>query len=296
MSGSYELDKFIAPNGKEYPLLTRKNANFIEAIIDLDSDYGWAGKEKNEPDPKFLKIKRQLKKLKNPNRHYYGSVAYWAEQLKNPSNGLSFKNNLLGFIWAVDATNSTHLEACVNGRKKMLGIITHFEINNLKKLEKALWGPLDNNSLFYQMLEPIKLRKKTSDRINLSFTSKFFSYASQYLLHPPLPNDPAFLDCSDIKRCNDLMKDHLSTTKGLEYPRYDGIVSSHLYLYANRYLGKNVKEDHYSTEKISGQRSYFDMYKDEYMVDILSIQKALEKDDQYLSLSEIDHIIWYGNK
>lgn len=94
MNYPYNLNRF--KNG--HPTLSRKNANFIEAIIELDSDYGWISKAESVPNSNFIDVANPLARQDNPKRHYYGSIAYWANQLKNPNNNLSFDDNLLGFI------------------------------------------------------------------------------------------------------------------------------------------------------------------------------------------------------
>lgn len=98
---------YIADQNDRIPALTRKNADFIEAVVRLDSNYAndlaITGPDRDYDPEKYAE---------NSNGMYCGSTAYWFEQMKQNND---FKRNVLGAVIAIDRTNSTHLEACING-------------------------------------------------------------------------------------------------------------------------------------------------------------------------------------
>ena len=112
---------------------------------------------------------------------------------------------------------------------------------------------------------------------NLSFASKFISYARQFLND----NDTSF-------------------------SKYDSVVSRKLSLYENIYVDRDIKivNSKYQN-KPSHRRELNDLEKQiytyekylEYMAAIDSILDCLKKDNGIIiSKEEFDHIIWYSSK
>ena len=111
----YVLD-YVAGRTDKLPALTRKNADFIEAVVHLDSNYA-KDLEINPPsdgcDPEL--------NVEASNGKYCGSTAYWFNEMKKTN--CDFKKCVLGAVIAIDSTNSTHLEAAISGRKSMRDVI-----------------------------------------------------------------------------------------------------------------------------------------------------------------------------
>ncbi len=111
------ISLLIPRREKRLPALTKKNAEFIEAVVHLDSIYGRDLDDNS--DPEFgVKDDTNPSNLKGK---YSGSTAYWFGQMK--SGGESYEKCLLWAVTAIDRTNSTHLEAAQGGREKMRDII-----------------------------------------------------------------------------------------------------------------------------------------------------------------------------
>ena len=109
----YVLDCIEGKN--TMPALTRKNADFIEAVVRLDSNYAkdiLYNPPSDGYDPEM--------NVSDSGGKFCGSSEYWfKEMMKEPE----YYRCLLGAVIAVDTTNSTHLEACLNGRKTVCDII-----------------------------------------------------------------------------------------------------------------------------------------------------------------------------
>ena len=139
--------------------LTNKNADFIEAVVALDSNY------KNDGNPKIV-----------------GSTAYWFQEMnKKP---YTYDKCLKKVIERIDKVNSTHLVSLEDGINEMYKIIKDC-CSNVDELKKAVCKNLSDtkytNLLFYKLLVPIKIIKKVSKANNISFASKFISNARYYL-------------------------------------------------------------------------------------------------------------------
>ena len=104
----YTLDEYEFEK-TTLPALTDKNAEFIEAILKLDSNYA---KEfaYTEPDKDFDPEEKKQNK-------YCGSIQYWFEEMQK--DGADFSKCVLGAIISIDRSNSTHLNAATNGRVEM---------------------------------------------------------------------------------------------------------------------------------------------------------------------------------
>lgn len=233
--------------------LTRKNADFIEAVVELDSNYRNDRDTNNETSAAYC-FKQMLIE---PNRY----EAY----LKNS-------------IDVIDRTNSTHLESTIDGRKKMASIIKKYcpTPNDLKKAVIVNPTKEKHDNLFYELCVTM-VNHKGDKANNLSFASKFISYARQFLND----NDTSF-------------------------SKYDSVVSRKLSLYENIYVDRDVKivNSKYQN-KPSHRRELNDLDKQiytyekylEYMAAIDSILDCLKKDNGIIiSKEEFDHIIWYSSK
>lgn len=279
----YELD-FIELNGEKIIALTRKNADFIEAVVkNLDSNYKIDEDENNKKGSK-----------------------YWFNKIRESKTKEEFKNNLINLIKVIDNINSTHLEASIHGRDKMTEIIfDELKCTDMKKLVQAIEVTLDSeinekekdtlknkNSLFYKMLvtlnkcskkinggdvEYIKLTNKKGEPIyrnNISFASKFISYAKKHLSN----------DCS--------------------FSKYDNVVSKKLPLYEYMYLDE-VKEKLSDSTYENDAKFESDLEKKpiksfntyiRYSRTIKNILSTLKKDGITITEEEFDHIVWYTSK
>jgi len=244
-TGVYDLDYL-----KESKLtaLTKKNSDFIEGIIKLDSNYG----------PDLDENKR-------------GSTAWLCKNIKN--DNITFKEFIKKIVPQIDKTNSTHLQACVDGRNTIIDRILK-RCHNLNDLIIELRKPLtknSNNHLFLIIADYIKAVKKATPRFNFSFASKFCSYTSYFL----------------IKEDN--------------YSKYDNVVSKILPSYIEEYLdkkeaatafkmvskkGENLKE---SLERRLKIYLKYNKYIDDLIQEVSKLKIELDR-------FSLDHILWYGYK
>lgn len=256
----YILDYCKLKNGLELPALTRKNADFITAIIKLDSNYGKDTDVNNKPHKTFDPIK-------SSNGKECGSTAFWFDKMKNNGN---FEKCLAGAIVAIDRVNSTHLEASQNGRdiiRERIFQICPTYSEMVTKLEQKLDG---SDHIIAKIAAPIQAkRSKTSDRYNLSFASKFCAYAAKYL----------------------------GTQQ--QYVIYDKVIASNLPLYVDAYLCGKSDKDFYSCDFYSYKDKCIKKHQTVDILEfyrkyshtietIIDIVKS-----QGISKEEFDHIVWY---
>lgn len=134
----YVLD-YVSGRTDKLPASTRKNADFIEAVVHLDSNYA-KDLEVNPPsegyDPEV--------NAESSNGKYCGSTAYWFEEMKTLN--CDFRKCVLGAVIAIDSTNSTHLEAAILGRKSMRDVICRYY---------SSWQGLVEMLIFHLMLRII---------------------------------------------------------------------------------------------------------------------------------------------
>lgn len=229
----YVLDRI--DNGQKTVALTRKNATFIEAVVELDSRYG--------------KVKI-------------------GDFFENMLNGSDFEECLINVVTEIDKTNSTRLESGENARKEMVNRILSL-CSNVDELKNELLKEFSVNNkehILWKLTDKIKAKKKDGHRYNLSFATKFCSYASIHL------------NLGDL------------------YSKYDGVVSRFLPTYSEIYLNEKTAKGHFLVKQ--NKRNLDDILNlyATYSDCINSILNVLEKDDIKISRNEFDHIIWYCSK
>lgn len=264
-SNPYILD-YAVGGGLKVPALTRKNADFIEAVVGLDSNYNRDADIDSAPDDGF----DPFVNVSSSGGKYCGSSAYWFHKMENGGN---FEECLLGAIISIDRTNSTHLESAIDGRLKIKDIIMN-ACNNVDDLKRELNKDFHINPkehLIGLMSEEMDAKKKNK-RSNLSFASKFCAYASL---------------CLGTK---------------LEYSKYDNVVASHLGDYIRLYLNDRstkVKEYKYDSTKKNksddGLQYTVDIYIRYYEL-IGNIISKTKQNNVQIDRNEFDHIVWYGFK
>lgn len=266
----YALD-YAVGCGLKIPALTRKNADFLKAVVGLDSNYNRDGDVKSVPNKGF-------NPFENPSKSdgkYCGSAAYWFNQMKK---GDDFEKCLLGAIIAIDRTNSTHLESAINGRMKIKDAITN-RCKNVRDLKKELIkdfrkDPKQHLIGLMSVEMDCKGKKKAGiTRSNLSFASKFCTYASLYL-----------------------------KIKAFEYSKYDNVVASHLGDYIKLYLNDKkthkyeYRYDSYLKNKSEDKMGYILGIYSCYYDLIGKIINHLKQKGVTISRDEFDRIVWYGFK
>lgn len=265
-SNHYVLDYVDGRNDK-LPALTRKNADFIEAVVRLDPIYA--------RDLNIVKPSKGYDPDENAESAkgmYCGSTAYWFSEMKKPD--CDFKKCVLGAIIAIDSTNKTHLEASEHGRKTMRDIICK-HCNNYHDLVSMLnrqFNASDKSHIISLLSINTKAKKGDGDRYNISFATKFCAYASSYLE-------------TEIK-----------------YSKYDNIVSDALPIYVSLYLDEEKDDDVYKINPYKLRKFVDDDEKfkyrlsvyEKYSCDISKIINKLNDDNIVISRVEFDHIIWYG--
>lgn len=274
-SDPYQLDEDRDSDGNRIVLLTSKNVQFIEAVIKLDSNYGPDLDPQSAPDSKF---REDMEMSNPPNKTYCGSTAYWFEQMKE---GKDFKTCLKWAIVAIDRTNSTHLEACEKGRtvvlERILGLCD--SVTSLKhELEKSIWD--EGKHILFEIAKAMpgkrgkaNTKRDDSSRVNISFASKFCSYASIYL-----------------------------RTEN-KYSKYDRVVADNLPKYAKFYLGKDKKKKEYRIpmDNKKSKEGRFQKRKEIYLKYARTIEEILNKVNENnieptISKDDFDKIVWYTMK
>ena len=246
--------------------MTRKNADFIEAIVALDSNYK-RDMTVIPPDDGF-DINRDFNDSKGK---YCGSIRYWFEKMLDPNS--NYSECVLGAVTAVDRSNSTHLETVFEGRKKMRDrIVEHYP--NVITLRGAISIPFTSenwNHIIHKLTEGgLFSIKDNSEMFFISFASKFITYASIVLNNSYL------------------------------HSKYDGVVSANLPLYAKLYLNKTFRKTKFKVNQNNGnfvakREKGLRMY-GEYVSTINGILEVLEKVNVELTREEFDHIVWYCTK
>jgi hypothetical protein len=275
ITGSTPYDLDVMEYGEtKLAALTEKNSHFIEAVINLDSNYK---KQKNEvkPDDKF-----NPETMFNDSKGLYcGSFNWWFKQMSMASSEAEFKRAILGAVISIDSSNSTHLVSSVSGRMEMRNRICKAckksNIDSLKALLNEQFESNNQNHLISVLTDKTTAIKKDKDgnesfRYNFSFASKFCAYASGFL---------------NLKN---------------QYPKYDKVVSKKLVNYVFAYLGEKLPKNYFkmpddnsNPQKLAKELKIYEEYW-RYIDTILKIVNKGKKDP--LTYEQFDHIVWYANK
>lgn len=258
----YVLDYIEEKN--TMPALTRKNADFIEAVVRLDSNYAkdiLYNPPSDGYDPEM--------NVSDSGGKFCGSSEYWFKEMMKESE---YYRCLLGAVIAVDTTNSTHLEACLNGRKTVCDIIYKCAPNVESLIDKLNepFNPNNKEHLISLISKGLPAKGKVGLRYNISFATKFCAYAANSL------------DAS--KR----------------YSKYDDVVSDALPEYSKVYLNEPHRKSQYKIMQHK-QKKMNELEKHQYRLDVFGeysdcIKRILEKIDYVINRDELDHIIWYAYK
>lgn len=205
--------------------ITFENVAIIEAMISYDSKYTRAGDPRSVPDKKWLKEFKD-KFDKTPEAHeplgqnspalleynfneYRGSSAFWMHRL-GEYYGYNYGNEFNGFdsvkdypwyyrfliynaVCAVDAENSTHINADKVGRKEITDRIVQYKDDLLKQLKDTKNYPLIGT--LSEETNPNEAGNTNPARKNFSFATKFCHYACFYIFEN---KDVAYRDSYSI--------------------------------------------------------------------------------------------------
>lgn len=267
-SNPYALDTIIC-NNIIIPALTKKNSDFIEAVVRLDSSYTKDLDARKGPAKGFNPLDESTQKSR-----YCGSTAYWFDEMKSDSQ--SYERTLMGAVISIDRANSTHLESSLSGRKEIWKRIKK-KCGNKKELLRMLNIPFTadlQSNLISIITEPIGAKGENKDkRYNLSYATKFCAYAAYFL------------------------------GADQSYSKYDNVVSDALPLYVKEYLGEDCKKGRFkintsfvNEKKEMEQLDYRVRVYADYSECIGKIIDSLHGEDRCIRRWELDHIIWYGLK
>lgn len=192
--------------------------------------------------------------------------------------GCNFEECVLGAVSAIDRTNSTRLMVEQSGRDKMVDKICNtLNCKSYKDLVNLLNIPFkkDNKEHILSVLTK-RIDGKDNSRYNLSFASKFCSYASQWL------KDVGVIE---------------------EYSTYDNIVSRTLPKYVEVYLNETRKlKDYqvyaYARNNLNEEEKFNEILTiyERYSNDIKRILDVLKDNEIIMTKDEFDDIIWYSFK
>lgn len=280
----YKLDEIIDKNNKFIAYaLTRKNIDFIESVVLLDSNYKEQYKNEKKPGDNFEKfiksneyrkeISKDEKKKRTGKTWFKGNIQYWYKKLESNSN-YTFEQSMYAIVSIVDSLNSTHLESCKNGRYEMTKRIFTEANNNLDGLKTCLINKASLIQSLFKGLPQID-DKKEHDRYNISFASKIYFYLYE-----------RFIDAK-------------------EYPvsKYDFVVAKNLPIYIDIYLSETMNESEFLINVGNNKKdnddifikktNKYDKYQ-EYIGKILS--KLKEEENIEVNRNEFDHLVWWTNK
>lgn len=278
--------------------ITFENVAIIEAMISYDSKYTRTGDPRSVPDKKWLKeFKDILDKTSEAHEPlgqnspalleynfngYRGSSAFWMHRL-GEYYGYNYGNEFNGFdsvkdypwyyrfliynaVCAVDAENSTHINADKVGRKEITDRIVQYKDDLLKQLKVTKKYPLIG--ILSKKTDPKHEAGNTNPaRKNFSFATKFCHYACFYIFEN---KDVAYRD---------------------SYSIYDYIVSNALktyYDYKESQQKNNSEDGEIFVEKYRHYQSFIDELRTK------AAEKA--KESNPVSRNGFDHLLWYYYK
>jgi len=231
-SGFYDIEL----NSDKKPSLSLDNVAIVESMIRNDSSY--RDSTNVDKKPEFFSKDARFKKTgallhRKGEMRYGGSTAYWASKLylmligKPPlrlgsDKAVADSTKALGYgsnyektvisclVSSIDRENSTHLNASVDGRKRMTSwIMDHYRkgtlLNEIRSPKKCRYGLIRKLSTGIRAV-----RSGTKKRKNFSFATKFCHYASYYLFKgkPEQDNFSIYDNVMEkaIKKYNPLLK------------------------------------------------------------------------------------------
>lgn len=278
--------------------ITFENVAIIEAMISYDSKYTRTGDPRSVPDKKWLKEFKD-KFDKTPEAHeplgqnspalleynfngYRGSSAFWMHRL-GEYYGYNYGNEFNGFdsvkdypwyyrfliynaVCAVDAENSTHINADKVGRKEITDRIVKHKNDLLERLKDTKNYPLIET--LSKKTNPNEAGNTNPTRKNFSFATKFCHYACFYIFEN---KDVEYWD---------------------SYSIYDYIVSNALKTFYN------YKENRSQKNGFENKKFFVEKYRHyQNHIDDLRTKAAKEyKESNPVSRNGFDHLLWYYYK
>lgn len=178
--------KFLDEDNSGNVKITLENVAKVEAMISYDSKYYRSGNVDSYPDDKWLKeLHKEFKSMPDYDG-YRGSTAFWMrriyeyffkpESIYKAFVGIEqtdyFRFLIYNAVCAVDAENSTHINADGVGRIELTDRLVACEEDLLSKLKNTKEYPL-----IQLLTERTNPKGKYSPRTNFSFATKFCHYA-----------------------------------------------------------------------------------------------------------------------
>jgi len=258
--------------------ITLDNVAKIEAMISYDSKYSRAGNPYSKPDVKWLEQRKKNFRPMGDYKGYRGSSAFWMKRIGDYLYDNSVEDNfkdikdpkayyeflVYNAVCAVDAENSTHINADSVGREQLTSRIVSLDKDFLTQLKDTKDYPLIR--LLSKQTEPkgktYKLKtgevKIVPSRENFSFATKFCHYACFLIFEE---NDTEYRD---------------------SYSIYDYVVS-------------NALKEHYGF--VDMERDSLVMSNDFYVEKYRNYQRKVDDiRGDVVSRNGFDHLIWYYYK
>lgn len=268
---------FLETDDNDNVKITLENVAKVEAMISYDSKYSRSGDPLSEPDENWLaQLKGNFRPMSDY-KGYRGSSAFWMKRLRDyfyrPEADESFKEIkgldyykflVYNAVCAVDAENSTHINADSVGREQLTGRIVSLGKDFLTQLKDTKDYPLIK--LLSHQTKPngktYKLKtgevKEISPRENFSFATKFCHYACFFIFEE---YDTEYRD---------------------SYSIYDYVVS-------------NALKEHY--DFIDMDRKGVEMSDNFYVEKYRNYQRKVDEiRGDIVSRNGFDHLIWYYYK
>ena len=293
--------------------LTRNNADFIEAVLMIDSRYKDSNSRINKPSVEYVEYLKEEsdKKIK---LHRYGSSSYWIKQfieiakiIKDKKNNsekildtltyekkkenenqeinikLDLKTIINGVVYAIDRENSTHLSAHqsgnTEGRRNVSQKIYDYIIDKQNGIEKFVKQLIKKNE--FSLIGYITVPKNDDENFHYSFATKFCKYVSN-----------AFTSDIEAKK---IFKFDKSKDEDDKYYIYDNIIISNIGYYINEYLNGQkieVKKLKFDKKKYTNEKEIIEQYRKFYNC----LEDIRNNTAEKITRNEMDHIIWYSNK
>lgn len=281
--------------------LTQGNAEFIEAVLMIDSRYKNSTNPEIRPNVKYIDYLAGKEKKYNETLKHCGSSAFWIKQLVEileSQEGINHKvkvklenkkkNNetieeekeldlntiLYCTVCAIDRENATHLSAHKSKEKVGRKNVTNKLYNLIvEKGTKAFKDMLLRDNDFYLVGYITVPKEPEKENYHYSFATKFCKYVSRALN-------------SD------------------KYYIYDNVIITSIGYYIKKSkLDKKYtptmlefEKDKYKTKSEDVQyREISELYQNLHKC-LDDIRKSEKEEERQVSRDSVDHIIWYSNK